>query len=129
MYMSYVLDFRQELLKGNYLTYALKTSSSGQENTYQFVTIYTAFYVIVKDDQCFILTTDADVKFTHRSVEALIEQIIEDPKTVQCVLVPIQWEMGLSFGIKYLTMPSDTGFKRYVSVKGPRLTSVPMVLP
>ncbi|XP_068739006.1 uncharacterized protein [Montipora capricornis] len=33
------------------------------------------------DDQCFILTTDADVKFTHESVEALIDQIVEDPHT------------------------------------------------
>ena len=33
----------------------------------------------MRDDQCFILTTDADVKFTHDSVEALIDQIIEDP--------------------------------------------------
>ena len=33
----------------------------------------------MKCDQSFILTTDADVKFTHESVEALIEQIIEDP--------------------------------------------------
>ena len=32
------------------------------------------------DDQCFILTTDADVKFTHESVEALIDQIVEDPR-------------------------------------------------
>lgn len=32
-----------------------------------------------RDDQCYILTTDADVKFTHDSVEALIDQIIEDP--------------------------------------------------
>ncbi|XP_068739017.1 uncharacterized protein [Montipora capricornis] len=33
------------------------------------------------DNQCFILTTDADVKFTHESVEALIDQIVEDPHT------------------------------------------------
>lgn len=46
-----------------------------------FVTTYSAFYIVVEDDQCFILTTDADVKFTHWSVEALIDQITEDPKT------------------------------------------------
>ena len=33
----------------------------------------------MKDEQSFILTTDADVKFTHESVEALVDQIIEDP--------------------------------------------------
>lgn len=38
-------------------------------------------YIAVKDDQSFILTTDADVKFTHESVEALIDQIVEDPQT------------------------------------------------
>ena len=37
-------------------------------------------YIVVKDDQSFILTTDADVKFTHESVEALIDQIVEDPQ-------------------------------------------------
>ena len=36
-------------------------------------------YISVKCDQSFILTTDADVKFTHESVEALIDQITEDP--------------------------------------------------
>ncbi|XP_022802804.1 uncharacterized protein LOC111340249 isoform X2 [Stylophora pistillata] len=35
----------------------------------------------LKDDQCFILATDGDVKFTHESVEALIDQICEDPRT------------------------------------------------
>lgn len=39
------------------------------------------FYIPVNDEQSFILTTDADVKFTHESVEALIDQIIEDPRT------------------------------------------------
>ena len=34
----------------------------------------------MQDDQSFILTTDADVKFTHDSVEALIDQIVEDPR-------------------------------------------------
>ena len=34
----------------------------------------------MKDEQSFILTTDADVKFTHESVEALIDQITEDPR-------------------------------------------------
>lgn len=36
--------------------------------------------IVVEDDQSFILTTDADVKFTHESVEALIDQIVEDPQ-------------------------------------------------
>lgn len=36
--------------------------------------------LVVEDDQSFILTTDADVKFTHESVEALIDQIVEDPQ-------------------------------------------------
>ena len=40
----------------------------------------TLFYIPVKDEQSFILTTDADVKFTHESVEALIDQITEDPR-------------------------------------------------
>ncbi|XP_020627360.1 uncharacterized protein LOC110064629, partial [Orbicella faveolata] len=40
----------------------------------------TSFDIPVKDEQSFILTTDADVKFTHESVEALIDQIIEDPR-------------------------------------------------
>ena len=34
----------------------------------------------MRDEQSFILTTDADVKFTHKSVEALIDQITEDPR-------------------------------------------------
>ena len=38
------------------------------------------FYLPVQDKQSFILTTDADVNFTHESVEALIDQIIEDPQ-------------------------------------------------
>ena len=38
------------------------------------------FFIPVHDDQSFILTTDADVKFTHESVDALIDQIVEDPR-------------------------------------------------
>ena len=35
----------------------------------------------LEDDQCFILATDGDVKFTHESVEALIDQMCEDSRT------------------------------------------------
>ena len=35
----------------------------------------------MEDDQSFILVTDADVKFTHGSIETLIDQIIDDPQT------------------------------------------------
>ncbi|KAK3722284.1 hypothetical protein QZH41_016392 [Actinostola sp. cb2023] len=49
MYMSYVLDYRQRLLK-------------------------------VDDDEAFILTTDADVYFTHESMEALIDYMVQDNK-------------------------------------------------
>lgn len=94
-----------------------------------FVTTYSAFYIVVEDDQYFILTTDADVKFTHWSVEALIDQITEDPKTGAVCARTHPLGDGLLFGIKYLTMPSDTGFKRFVSVKGPRPISAPLVLP
>ncbi|KAK3724973.1 hypothetical protein QZH41_005874 [Actinostola sp. cb2023] len=47
MYMSYVLDYKQRLLK-------------------------------VGDDETFILTTDADVHFTHESMEALIDYMVQD---------------------------------------------------
>ena len=52
-------------------------------------------YISGKDDQCFILSTDGDVKFTYESVETLIDQICED-------------------GIRYLTMLQAIGFKRFV---------------
>ena len=86
MYMSYVLDFRQELLRGTFVTYKLnnfqfRVRKACINLAQNFVTTYSAFYIVVEDDQCFILTTDADVKFTHWSVEALIDQITEDPKT------------------------------------------------
>ena len=42
---------------------------------------YFILHILVHDDQSFILTTDADVKFTHESVESLIDQIVEDPQT------------------------------------------------
>ena len=42
---------------------------------------YLTTSLSANDHQCFILTTDADVKFTHESVEALIDQIVEDPHT------------------------------------------------
>ena len=38
------------------------------------------FSITVRDDQSFILTTDADVKFTHESMEALIDQITQDSR-------------------------------------------------
>lgn len=34
----------------------------------------------VNDDQTFILTTDADVNFTHDSMEALIDYMVQDDK-------------------------------------------------
>ena len=34
----------------------------------------------VPDDQTFILTTDADVKFTHESMEALLDYMLQDEK-------------------------------------------------
>ena len=36
------------------------------------------FVSTVSDDQTFILTTDADVHFTHESMEALIDYMIQD---------------------------------------------------
>ncbi|XP_078360423.1 uncharacterized protein LOC144644771 isoform X1 [Oculina patagonica] len=45
-----------------------------------YVLDYKQRLLEVQDEQSFILTTDADVKFTYDSVEALIDQIVEDPR-------------------------------------------------
>ena len=34
----------------------------------------------MRDENSFILTTDADVEFTHESVEALIDVLLHNPK-------------------------------------------------
>lgn len=76
MYMSYVLDYKEDLLKGDISS--VLTSPTIFEKNKKITVLLT--YTVVKDDQSFILTTDADVKFTHESVEALVNQIVEDPQ-------------------------------------------------
>ncbi|EDO41482.1 predicted protein, partial [Nematostella vectensis] len=38
------------------------------------------YFCLVRDDQTFILTTDADVNFKHESMEALIDYMLQDEK-------------------------------------------------
>ena len=68
----------------------------------------------LEDDQCFILATDGDVKFTHESVEALIDQMCEDSRTGAVCARTYPLEKDLSIGIRYLTMLLATGSKRFV---------------
>ena len=42
--------------------------------------ISTIYCSAVRDENSFILTTDADVEFTHESVEALIDVLLHNPK-------------------------------------------------
>ena len=38
----------------------------------------------MQDDNSFILTTDADVQFTHDSVESLLDVLLQDPRLGAC---------------------------------------------
>ena len=78
MYMSYVLDYKQDLLEGEISSLFLLHQQFSKKKKVKN-NCFTNL-LVVEDDQSFILTTDADVKFTHESVEALIDQIVEDPQ-------------------------------------------------
>ena len=60
MYMSYVLDYKQDLLEGE-ISSVFLLHQEFSKRTKKLTVLLT--YIVVKDDQSFILTTDADVKF------------------------------------------------------------------
>ena len=64
------------------------------------------FGVTVKDSDCFILTTDADVKFTPESVEALLDLMKRDTSVgAVCVRTyplgegPLVWYQQFEYAI------------------------------
>ena len=71
------------------------------------ITNYWFWFVItVTDENTYILTTDADVRFTHESVEALLDLMARDPtvgavcgRTHPLGVGPIVWYQVFDYAI------------------------------
>ena len=64
------------------------------------------FAITVTDENTYILTTDADVRFTHESVEALLDLMARDPtvgavcgRTHPLGVGPIVWYQVFDYAI------------------------------
>lgn len=84
MQLKWKLELERETSFTIHLKDNAKVKNKKRWSQVMYMSYVLDFKIVTKkleDDQCFILATDGDVKFTHESVEALIDQICEYPGT------------------------------------------------
>ena len=75
------------------------------------------FVITVTDENTYILTTDADVRFTHESVEALLDLMARDPtvgavcgRTHPLGVGPIVWYQVFDYAIGHWFQKVHTNY-------------------
>ena len=87
---------------------------------YRIINYCFWFAVTVADENTYILTTDADVRFTHESVEALLDLMARDPtvgavcgRTHPLGVGPIVWYQVFDYAIGHWFQKVHRNYNNY----------------